>query len=74
MKKFYQEHATKLVYGTDMGLEENMYKGTFRILETADEHFYVEFSGYHWPSHGFDLDEKTLSRVYYQNALQILKR
>jgi predicted TIM-barrel fold metal-dependent hydrolase len=73
MKRFYQEHVTKLVYGTDMGMEEGMYKGTFRILETADEHFYLE-SSYHWPCQGFDLDEKTLSRVYYQNALQILKR
>jgi predicted TIM-barrel fold metal-dependent hydrolase len=73
MKKFYQEHASKLVYGTDMGMEEDMYKGTFRILESADEHFYLG-SSYHWPCHGFDLDEKTLNRVYYQNALQIIKR
>jgi predicted TIM-barrel fold metal-dependent hydrolase len=73
MKKFYQEHATKLVYGTDMGMDEDMYRGTFRILESADEHFYQGHS-YHSPCHGFDLDEKTLNRVYYQNALQILKK
>jgi len=75
MKKFYQEHATKLVYGTDMGMNPGMYKATFRILESNDEHFYEQdLFSYHWPCHGFDLDEKTLGRVYYQNALQILKR
>jgi predicted TIM-barrel fold metal-dependent hydrolase len=75
MKKFYQDHASKLVYGTDMGMDASMYKATFRILESSDEHFYEkDLSSYHWPFHGFDLDEKTLNQVYYQNALKILKR
>jgi predicted TIM-barrel fold metal-dependent hydrolase len=75
MKKFYEEHANKLIYGTDMGMDPDMYKATFRILESADEHFYErELFSYHWACHGFDLDEKTLNRVYYQNALEIIKR
>src|SRR5690242_339777 len=37
---FMEKYANRLVYGTDMGISKDMYKTTFRILETADEHFY----------------------------------
>jgi uncharacterized protein len=75
MKKFYQSHAGKLLYGTDMGMESSMYQTTFRILESADEHFYeLDLFNYHWPCHGFDLDKKTLSALYYRNAELILNR
>jgi predicted TIM-barrel fold metal-dependent hydrolase len=75
MKKFYQRHAGKLLYGTDMGMEPSMYQTTFRILETDDEHFYeTELFNYHWPCNGFDLDKKVLGKLYYRNALKILKR
>jgi uncharacterized protein len=75
MKKFYQDHAGKLVYGTDMGMDGAMYQTTFRILESADEHFYDhDLLGYHWPLHGFDLDKATLTAVYSRNAEKILKR
>jgi len=40
MKSFYNKYQNRLVYGTDMGFNEDMYKITFRILETEDEHFY----------------------------------
>ncbi len=75
MKTFYTKHQKKLLYGTDMGMDLRMYHTTFKILETADEHFYrVELFNYHWALYGFDLDEKVLQRVYYKNASQILKR
>jgi predicted TIM-barrel fold metal-dependent hydrolase len=75
MKKFYQDNAGKLVYGTDMGMDAAMYQTTFRILESADEHFYDhDLLGYHWPLHGFDLDKATLTSVYFKNAEKILKR
>jgi predicted TIM-barrel fold metal-dependent hydrolase len=73
MKKFYNQYKKRLVYGTDMGMEEAMYLTTFRILETADEHWYeVERFNYHWPMHGFDLSKKTLKRIYNKNAKRIL--
>jgi predicted TIM-barrel fold metal-dependent hydrolase len=75
MKAFYSKHQTKLLYGTDMGMNLSMYHTTFRILESADEHFYeIELFNYHWPCHGFDLDEKVLKQLYYTNASKILKR
>jgi predicted N-acyltransferase len=47
---------------------------TFRILESADEHFYDwnHFS-YHWALHGFALDDDVLEKVYRANALKILQ-
>ncbi|MFC1761038.1 hypothetical protein ACFL6U_03040 [Planctomycetota bacterium] len=47
----------------------DMYRQTFRILESADERFYDY--GYHSPLHGFDLPENVLRQVYRENALRI---
>ena len=70
---FYEKYQDRLLYGTDMGYAESMYQTTFRILETADEHFYeTELFGYHWPLNGFGLDDGILEKVYRKNALRIL--
>jgi predicted TIM-barrel fold metal-dependent hydrolase len=75
MQQFYQKHYKKLLYGTDMGMEQSMYQTTFRILETSDEHFYeIDLFNYHWPCHGFALDKKILRNLYFDNASKILKR
>jgi uncharacterized protein len=75
MRAFYKKHQKKLLYGTDMGMDLSMYHTTFKILETADEHFYrVELFNYHWALYGFDLDQKILQQIYHKNASQILKR
>jgi predicted TIM-barrel fold metal-dependent hydrolase len=75
MKKFYQDHEKKLLYGTDMGMDASMYDVTFRILETADEHFYeTDLFNYHWACNGFSLDKKSLDAIYYKNAEKILKQ
>ena len=73
--KFYQRYQDRLVYGTDMGFRKQMFLTTFRILETEDEHFYDwDISFYHWPLHGFGLDNKILKKVYSENARKILER
>jgi predicted TIM-barrel fold metal-dependent hydrolase len=72
--KFYQKYQDRLVYGTDMGRAKPMYLTTFRILETEDEHFYDwDLFAYHWPLHGFGLNDKILKKVYSGNAQKILK-
>ncbi len=70
---FYEKYQDRLVYGTDMSFSPEMYKMTFRILESADEHFYDwrHFS-YHWPLYGFALSDALLEKVYRGNALKIL--
>jgi uncharacterized protein len=71
--KFYSRYADRLVYGTDMGFDKSMYRVTYRILETADEHFYeIEQFDYHWSLSGFELPDSVLKRVYHDNAAQIL--
>lgn len=73
MNAFYKKYQNKLIYGTDMGMDPAMYRTTFRILETLDEHFYeFDLFNYHWPCNGFGLDNTTLQKVYRNNALKIL--
>jgi predicted TIM-barrel fold metal-dependent hydrolase len=73
MKGFFTKYQDRLVYGTDMGMSADMYRTTFRILESQDEHFYeTERFGYHWPCNGFGLDEKVLDKVYRKNAQKFL--
>ncbi len=73
--KFYETYQDRLVYGTDMGLSPGVYRITFRILESTDEHFYDwdNFS-YHWPLHGLALGDSVLEKVYRTNALKILHK
>ncbi len=73
MAVFYKRYATRLVYGTDMGFDKQMYRDTFRILETLDEHFYVAEYGYHWALSGFGLPDEVLKRVYRENALDLVR-
>lgn len=70
---FYAKHSDRLVYGTDMGFDSQMYRITFRILESQDEHFYeIEQFGYHWPLYGLGLSDEILRRVYRENAEKLL--
>ena len=70
--RFYDKYQDRLVYGTDMRPSRDMYQLTFRILESADEHFYAwnHFS-YHWPLYGLDLPDQILRKIYRENALRI---
>src|SRR5256885_5251562 len=55
----FRSYAERLVYGTDMGFEKPMYRVTFRILESLDEHFYeAEQFDYHWSLNGFGLSDE----------------
>ena len=70
---FYEKHADRLVYGTDMGFGKAMYRITFRILESLDEHFYeIDQFSYHWSLNGFGLSDAILKQVYHDNAAKLL--
>lgn len=71
--RFYEKYQDRLVYGTDMRFNTKIYRLTFRILESEDEHFYAnDYFGYHWPLYGFGLNERVLRKVYRDNALKII--
>ena len=71
--EFYQKYQDRIVYGTDMSFNPDMYRITFRILESLDEHFYEfgQFS-YHWSLYGLGLKDEVLKKVYRDNALKII--
>jgi len=72
--RFFQRYQNRLFYGTDMDPEPEMYRTTFRLLETADEHFYpVYFRKYHWPMNAYALPDEVLKKVYRENALRVLR-
>jgi uncharacterized protein len=73
--RFYEKYANRLVYGTDMGFEKPMYRVTFRILESLDEHFYeIEQFDYHWSLNGFGLGDEVLKKVYHDNAARLVQK
>jgi predicted TIM-barrel fold metal-dependent hydrolase len=75
MASFYDKYQDRLVYGTDMGFEDQVYETTFRILQTPDEHFYrTEQFNYHWSLNGFDLKDEILKKLYKANAVNVMKQ
>lgn len=73
-RKFIEKYSDRIFYGTDNGTEAAMYRFTFRILETADEHIYHPSFGYHWAYSGFELPDHILRKVYYQNAENFIEK
>ena len=72
-REFITKYQDRIVYGTDQGYNLSMYRTTFRILETADEHFYVhDYDSYHWPLYGLHLSDDVLKKVYHDNAARII--
>ena len=74
-KQFIEKYADRLLYGTDQGYSLSMYRNTFHIWETLDEHFYAwDVSNTPWPLSGLGLSDATLIKLYRDNALKILKK
>jgi predicted TIM-barrel fold metal-dependent hydrolase len=74
MKSFYEQYQDRLLYGTDMGYDSPMYRITFRVLESNDEHFYeTGLFHYHWALNGFGLGKEVLNKLYHTNATLLLK-
>ncbi|OJV38038.1 MAG: hypothetical protein BGO29_08705 [Bacteroidales bacterium 36-12] len=72
-RAFLIKHADRVLFGTDNGMSQTMYRNIFRILETDDEHFYIPDYGYHWAYSGMNLPQKVLKKIYYQNAIKIFR-
>jgi predicted TIM-barrel fold metal-dependent hydrolase len=74
-RQFFIRYAGRLLFGTDGNPDEAMYRGYFRLLETADEYFddpkWPKFRYGRWKLYGLNLPDDVLRRVYYDNALQV---
>jgi predicted TIM-barrel fold metal-dependent hydrolase len=72
--RFFEAYQDRLLYGTDMAYDTAMYRVTFRILETNDEHFYeTDLFGYHWALNGLGLSPDVLKKIYRENAIKVFK-
>jgi predicted TIM-barrel fold metal-dependent hydrolase len=76
-RRFFLEHADRILFGTDMIPSPATYAVHFRFLETWDEHF-----AYHadetqppgqgrWRIYGLGLPDEVLEKVYFSNAARL---
>ena len=74
-KQFMEKYSDRLLWGTDQGYSLRMYRNSFHILETSDEHFYAwDVSNTRWCLYGLGLSDSTLRKLYRNNALKILRK
>ena len=71
-REFLIKYQDRVLFGTDNGMDAEMYHNIFRVLETNDEHFYIPEYNYHWALSGFDLPDEVLKKIYHDNAERIL--
>ena len=67
---FLNRYRTRIVFGTDMGRDKEMYEGWWRLMETADEFLPGRIW---WPYYGLELPDATLKSIYRETALKVLK-
>ena len=71
-REFILKYQDRILFGTDNGMDRQMYRNIFRVLETNDEHFYIPEYNYHWYLSGFNLPDEVLEKIYHKNAERIL--
>jgi uncharacterized protein len=70
---FFVKYQDRILFGKD-SFQPEEYPYYWRVFETADEYFDY-YRGYHafWKLYGIDLPDAVLKKVYYQNALKLMK-
>ncbi len=73
-REFFLKYQDRIMFGTDNGMEEEMYRNHFRWLETGDEYF--DYWGYpgqgRWKIYGMELPDPVLEKIYHLNAERVL--
>ncbi|MGB7727649.1 MAG: amidohydrolase family protein [Candidatus Acidiferrum sp.] len=74
-REFFLKFADRILFGTDLIPEVNMYRLHYRFLETRDEYF--EYPSHasrqgRWNIYGLYLPEDVLRKVYRENAIRLL--
>jgi predicted TIM-barrel fold metal-dependent hydrolase len=67
--RFLASYTGRVLFGTDMGSEQAMYRGWWRLLETADE--YIPGRMW-WRQYGLELPAPVLEALYRGNAKRLL--
>jgi predicted TIM-barrel fold metal-dependent hydrolase len=72
-REFFMKYQDRIMFGTDNGMDEAMYRNHFRWLETGDEYF--DYWGYpgqgRWKIYGMELPDSVLEKIYHKNAERI---
>ncbi len=77
-KKFFTEHADKILFGTDMTPLDfvGRYEIYYRFLETFDEYFRYDITPNgkqgRWRIYGVGLSPEVLEKIYHKNAKRLL--
>ena len=69
MRAFLDKYKDRILFGTDMGRDKQMYLDWWRLLETGDEWMKGRIW---WPYYGLALDKATLKALYRDTALKVL--
>lgn len=76
-RRFFIKYQDRVLFGTDWGIDLEMFRNFYRFLETDDEYFYCylhEEPGMGWNRiYGMYLPEDVLRKIYYANAERVLK-
>ena len=76
-REFFLKFADRILFGTDLIPEVNMYRLHYRFLETRDEYF--EYPSHasrqgRWNIYGLYLPDDVLRKVYRENAVRLLEK
>jgi predicted TIM-barrel fold metal-dependent hydrolase len=66
---FMKRYAKRILFGTDMGREKQMYQAWWRLLETSDEFIPGRIW---WRYYGLELAAPVLENIYRTNAERVL--
>jgi predicted TIM-barrel fold metal-dependent hydrolase len=75
-RELFLKYQDRLMFGTDNGLTEEMYRNNFRFLETADEYFdYWGAPGQgRFEISGLNLPDPVLEKIYHKNAERLFSQ
>ena len=74
-KAFIEKYSDRVMWGTDQGYSVPMYRNTFHIWQTLDEHFYAwDVANTRFALSGVGLSDATLRKFYRDNQMRILQK
>ena len=71
---FFVKYQDRILFGKDCVPARASIPYYWRVFETKDEYFdyYRDYHAF-WKLYGIDLPDAVLKKVYYQNALRVVK-
>jgi predicted TIM-barrel fold metal-dependent hydrolase len=75
-RALFLDFSDRILFGTDLGYEPEMYRLHYRFLETFDESFDYDLGDRppqgRWQIHGLGLPDDVLRKIYAENARRLL--